>query len=257
MTHEYSVSGTALIGDELEAREVTIVVKDGIITTIEDESRVPPHWICPAFFNAHTHLADTVAMDIPCTGTLEELVTPPNGLKHTILAQTPHADLIAAITDTITEMIHTGTAGCADFREGGKEGVLALQQAASGLPFRSIILGREGGEEIGAGAGISSARDIATSIEIAEKMKKQGKIVWFSRRRERDRGDIEQALDAHPDFLVHCTHATPSQIRRIADEQIPVVLCCRSNFASPGHPWCGPSTYLRDAKCWCSDPHWY
>ncbi len=35
----------------------------------------------PAFFNAHTHVGDTVAMDLPVTGALEELVTPPNGLK--------------------------------------------------------------------------------------------------------------------------------------------------------------------------------
>ena len=229
MIKEYSVSGTALTGETLEARDVTIVVQDGIITAVEDESSVPDQWICPAFFNAHTHLADTVAMDLPCTGTLDELVTPPHGLKHQILAQTPEPRLVAAMKDSITEMIHTGTAGFADFREGGKPGVLALQQAAASLPIHPIILGREGGEDIAHGAGISSARDVALSREIADRVKKQGKIVGFHAG-EKDSEDIDAALEADPDFLVHCTHVTRSQIRRIADEGIPVVLCCRSNF---------------------------
>ena len=77
MTDEFIVSGMALIGDPLEPREVTIVVSDGIITAVEDEVKAPDRWIIPGFFNAHTHIADTVAMDIPCNGSLEELVTPP------------------------------------------------------------------------------------------------------------------------------------------------------------------------------------
>ncbi|ABD40601.1 amidohydrolase [Methanospirillum hungatei JF-1] len=229
MIKEYSVSGTALTGETLEARDVTIVVQDGIITAVEDESSVPDQWICPAFFNAHTHLADTVAMDLPCAGTLDELVTPPHGLKHQILAKTSVPRLISAMRDSITEMIHSGTAGFADFREGGKPGVLALQEAASQMHIRPIILGREGGEEIADGAGISSARDVTQSMEIADLMKRQGKIIGFHAG-EKDPDDIDAALEAHPDFLVHCTHVTKSQIRRIADEGIPVVLCCRSNF---------------------------
>lgn len=229
MTEEYIVSGTALTGETLEARDVTIVIQDGIITAVEDESSVPEQWICPAFFNAHTHLADTVAMDVPCSGTLDELVSPPHGLKHTILAQTPENHLIRAMKDSLTEMIHSGTAGCADFREGGRSGVRALQRAAATLPFHPVILGREGGEEIADGAGISSARDVSSYQDIVDRMKKQGKIIGFHAG-ERDAQDIDAALDAGPDFLVHCTHATPCQIRRIADEGIPVVICCRSNY---------------------------
>ena len=44
-------------------------------------------WICPALFNAHTHLGDTIAMDCGATGDLTALVTPPDGLKHRLLAQ--------------------------------------------------------------------------------------------------------------------------------------------------------------------------
>ncbi|MDD1723953.1 MAG: amidohydrolase family protein, partial [Methanospirillum sp.] len=229
MTDEYSVSGTALTGDFLEAQNVTITVKNGIITAVEEEKRSSPYWICPAFFNAHTHIADTVAMDISCRGTLEELVTPPFGLKHRILGQTPGPELIRAMRGTINEMITSGTAGFADFREGGVKGVAALKKAAEKLPIRPIILGRAGGESVSDGAGISSVRDTCYSSDIISRMKKDGKIVAFHAG-EKDSGDIEDALDTEPDLLVHCTHATKRQIRMIADAGIPVTVCCRSNF---------------------------
>ncbi|NLV28319.1 MAG: amidohydrolase family protein [Methanomicrobiales archaeon] len=240
MIHEYSVSGTALTGEDLEARDVTVVVENGIITAIEDERSVPPNWICPAFFNAHTHIADTVAMDIPCTGTLEELVTPPSGLKHKILENTTRADLIGAMKDTICEMIHSGTFGFADFREGGPEGVSALREAAAGMHIKPIIFGRNGGEQYADGAGISSSRDIASWDEVASRMKREGKIVGVHAG-EKDSDDIDSALDGDPDFLVHLTHATKKQIREIADRDIPVVICSRSNFLlgvtrDAGHP---------------------
>lgn len=229
MTDEYSVSGTALTGDSLEAQNVTIIVEKGIITAVEEEKKVPPCWICPAFFNAHTHIADTVAMDIPCSGTLEELVTPPYGMKHRILEETPEQELIRAMHGTIHEMISSGTAGFADFREGGVNGVTGLKKAAEKMPIHPIILGRAGGEVVSDGIGISSARDSGYSPEIVFRMKKEGKIIAFHAG-ERDPGDIDIALDAEPDLLVHCTYATDRQIRRIADAGIPVAVCCRSNF---------------------------
>ena len=80
------LSGLALIGEELALRPVDIVIDKGRITAIEERTRAPPIWICPAFFNAHTHLADTVAMDCGSTGDLVSMVTPPDGLKHRLLA---------------------------------------------------------------------------------------------------------------------------------------------------------------------------
>ena len=63
MDKEVTVSGHALLGESLEQRPVTIVVKSGIITHIEDDPHPGDTWIVPAFFNAHTHLGDTIAMD--------------------------------------------------------------------------------------------------------------------------------------------------------------------------------------------------
>lgn len=240
MNREKTYTGTAFMGDPIEPRPVTLVVQDSIIIRVEDEKKAEDRWICPSFFNAHTHLADTVAMDLPCSGSLEELVTPPHGLKHRILAQTDSSHLIQAMRASVTQMIQGGVAGFADFREGGPAGVACLQQACENSPITPIILGRDGGEECGNGAGISSSRDIGRYAELAERMRAQGKIVAFHAG-ERDDQDIDAALACGPDLLVHCTHAAPRQIREIADAGIPVVICPRSNFLlgvthSSSHP---------------------
>ncbi|HWQ67877.1 MAG TPA: amidohydrolase family protein [Methanospirillum sp.] len=240
MQLEYTITGTALMGDLFEPRPVTIVVEKGIITRVEDESDAPNRWICPAFFNGHTHLADTVAMDLPCTGSLEELVTPPNGLKHRILAESSSEHLISGMRASITTMIASGTSGFADFREGGIEGVMQLKIAAAGLPCRPVILGRGGGEKAGDGAGISSTRDVPLYESIAREMRHDNRLVAFHAG-ERDGTDIDAALSCEPDLLVHCTHADHRQLRSIADAGIPVVICARSNFllnvaGSAAHP---------------------
>jgi cytosine/adenosine deaminase-related metal-dependent hydrolase len=59
----YRVSGQALVGEELELQPADIIIENGTITAIEETRRAPMVWICPAFFNAHTHLGDTIAMD--------------------------------------------------------------------------------------------------------------------------------------------------------------------------------------------------
>ena len=240
METEEIYSGIGFIGDPPESRPVTIVVRKGIISRIEEEIKVPDQWISPAFFNAHTHLADTIAMDLPCSGSLEDLVSPPNGLKHKILSKTDSGNLIKGMRSSISDMIASGTAGFADFREGGVNGVRNLQEASIGLPCQPIILGRDGGEDICEGAGLSSARDVQSYEEVVSRMKHDGKLVAFHAG-EKDSADIDAALECDPDLLVHCTHATPHQIQRIADAGISVVLCPRSNFQlgvtrSAAHP---------------------
>ena len=56
-------SGLALVGEELAPLAADIVIENGTIVAIEENPRAPPVWICPALFNAHTHLGDTIAMD--------------------------------------------------------------------------------------------------------------------------------------------------------------------------------------------------
>lgn len=221
--------GRALIGEELEERNVRIVTEGRKIKSIEETGKDYDTWICPSFFNSHTHLGDTVAMDIAFSGSLKEIVKPPGGLKHRILEKTPHEELKKAIRASIKTMIGSGTSGCADFREGGTEGVKALIDASAGLPFSPVIFGREGGEFISDGVGISSTKDVNGVEKIVREARSAGKKVAFHAG-EKNNGDIEPALEFDPDLLVHCTHATKADMRHIADRGIPVVVCARSNW---------------------------
>nr|WP_209675449.1 amidohydrolase family protein [Methanolinea mesophila] len=226
---EELVSGMALLGPELEVRSVTLVIRDGIIAAVEEETSGGGPWICPAFFNAHTHLGDTVAMDLPSGGSLEELVTPPDGLKHRILAATPPGRLVEGMRASISYMQASGTGGFADFREGGTAGVGQLRTASEGFPGTVFIFGREGGERVAEGLGISSARDVPALEEKVAAARAEGKKVAFHAG-ERDALDIDAALSYEPDLLVHCTHATPAQVRACADRGIPIAICARSNW---------------------------
>ncbi len=245
-----TVTGLALIGEEMEAEPVRITVEDGIIVSLEPFSGRPERWICPAFFNAHTHLGDTVAMDIPARGGLAELVRPPDGLKHRILASTPRADLVAGMRASIDVMLATGTMGFADFREGGAVGVAALREAAAGLPCRPVIFGRDGGEREADGIGISSVRDVEHAEALVAEARRLGRLVALHAG-ERDPSDVDDALSFEPDLLVHCTHATDRQLRACADADIPIAVCPRSNWvlgvaASAAHP---PLQRMLDLGC--------
>jgi cytosine/adenosine deaminase-related metal-dependent hydrolase len=229
-SREYVIEGLALIGENLEERDVAIIVERGRIHRIEESAhRASAPWICPALFNAHTHLGDSVAMDLRAEGSLESLVTPPHGLKHRILAKTPHHDLIQAMRATLGFMQEAGTAGCADFREGGPEGVQALRSAAEGSPCIPLIFGREGGEDYAEGLGISSTRDVPDLERRVTRSRNMKRMIAFHAG-ERDRFDIDDALSYAPDLLVHGTHATKGQLRRCAEEEVPIAVCARSNW---------------------------
>jgi len=245
-----TLSGHALVGEDLTLRPVDIIIESGIIAAIEEKTRAPGIWICPAFFNAHTHLGDTIAMDCGATGDIASLVTPPDGLKHRLLAEASREDLIRGMHASIGGMIAGGVAGCADFREGGTAGVSALREAADGLSLRTVVFGRDGGEEIADGLGISSTRDVADAGTQVASARKAGKKIALHAG-EQDSRDVDEAIALEPDLLVHCTHATKKQLRECADRQIPVVVCPRSNWflgvtSSARHP---PLQEMVDLGC--------
>jgi cytosine/adenosine deaminase-related metal-dependent hydrolase len=244
------LSGHALVGEELALRPVDIMIEKGRITAIEDNSRAPPVWICPALFNAHTHLADTIATDCGSTGDLESLVTPPDGLKHRLLAAASNEELVAGMRASVTGMIQSGTFGCADFREGGINGVNALREATASLRFQPVIFGRDGGEIIAEGLGVSSTRDVNRVERQVKDARNAGKLIAFHAG-ERDSRDIDAALSFEPDLLIHMTHATKKQLRACADLEIPIAVCPRSNWvlgvtASARYP---PVLTMLDLRC--------
>lgn len=235
---ETVLSGTIIHGDDLRPMDGYLCVRDGIIKEIgiDPVDSELQGIIIPRFVNAHTHVGDSAFKDPPFLP-LCELVGP-GGLKHRLLAKTPRAVLIEAMSRTLLDMIATGTFAFADFREGGPEGVEMLIEALDGLPLTARILGRssDGSLDIHSscwGLGISSTRDqeIGVIKEMANMARSCSKTVAIHAG-EAGTDDISEALSLNPDFLVHLTRASREDLRKVAASGVPVVVCPRSNLVT-------------------------
>lgn len=226
------IEGTILQGDEFEPIEGRVVIEDGEISAIEEADSSDSNLICPAFINAHTHIGDSIAKEAGAGLSLEELVAPPDGLKHRLLRQADRTTHLRAIRHSIRFMEASGTAAFLDFREGGVEGVELLQEAATDLDPRPIILAREteAAMKLGDGFGASSARDGEYSQERAA-TRSAGKLFGIHAG-ERDSEDIDGGFALDPDFIVHMVHPEPEHLDRLAASDTPVVVCPRSNHVT-------------------------
>ena len=222
--------------------EGSLAVEDGLVSDVSRRKARDPlatGLILPAFANAHTHAGDAVVRE-EILGTLEEIVAPPHGLKHRVLARSTDEDVIAAAHAYLDSMLHGGTTSFWDFREMGLRGVRQLYAATLGLPLRPFVFGRpaamayERTEVRGLlracdGIGISSlldwdASDAAKLARDAHAAKK----AFALHASERVREDIDAVLDLKPDLLVHLTEATDADLARVADAGVPVAVCPRS-----------------------------
>ncbi|MFA4955850.1 MAG: amidohydrolase family protein [Candidatus Methanoperedens sp.] len=248
---EQTFKGTIIYGDEFEPIDGYITIENGLIKNVEESTVATDVIIAPCFVNAHTHIGDSVIKDPPFMP-LAELVQPPNGLKHRILRQTSNSDLISSIRASIRDMIKTGTCAFCDFREGGLAGAKALHEALGTNPdIKAWIFGRPDDEDMNYldichGTGLSSTNDLETEYlqDILKKTREKGKK-FAIHAGEINSSDISSALALEPDFLVHLTNASTKDIKTVADAQIPVVVCPRSNYMTrSGIP---PITEMLDA----------
>ena len=181
--------------------------------------------IIPLFRNCHTHLGDTLARnEMPRNLSLSELVGP-NGWKHKWLAKN---DQRTSAIAGVKEIINSGTGLVMDFREGGKEGLDVFDDIE--YPGKLILLGRPLNNEKlpGSNAGISSLIDVKNATEIAAAARSNNGLVGIHHS-ENEREEIQPLLDLKPDFAVHMCHATESDLKKIKDNEISVVVCPRSN----------------------------
>jgi len=251
---EQTIEGTIIYGDEFETIDGYLTIENGIIKTVEESTVAPDTIIAPCFVNAHTHIGDSVIKDPPYLP-LPELVQPPEGLKHRVLKETPRDVLVSSMNASIEDMIRTGTCAFADFREGGIDGVKALNDAlktpysetlylntgtmgirGTNNKIQAKIFGRPRNGDMSYlalcdGTGLSSTNDMdfGSIKEIASQTKEKRKKFGIHAG-ERDSSDIKTALELLPDFLIHMTHAGEKDINAVADAGIPVVVCLRSNF---------------------------
>jgi cytosine/adenosine deaminase-related metal-dependent hydrolase len=199
--------------------------------------------IVPGFFNAHTHIGDSFIRRrrIPLPRSIEELVAPPNGLKHRLLRETPDQEIIDGMIESILYMRQTGVFSFCDFREDGLRGVMQLKNALRQEYMKCLILSRPRGlkydkEELklllesSDGIGVSSISDwdYEELKKISRETKKKNKI-FSLHASERIREDIDDILDLKPDILVHMNQAALSDLIRVKENNIPVVVCPRSN----------------------------
>ncbi|MFC3960038.1 amidohydrolase family protein [Halovivax cerinus] len=227
-----NLSGRILRGPEFEPIDGRVVVEDGRIAAVEETSDPDDRIISPAFVNAHTHLGDSIAKEAGRGLSLAELVAPPDGLKHRLLRNAPRDEMVAAMRDSLTFALRTGTVACIDFREGGVDGVSRLDEAATDLPIGTYAFGRESIDvlETATGFGASGAND--DDFEHERTAAHEAGKLFGIHAGEADSSDLNPALDLSPDFLVHVVHPEARHVDRIADAEIPVVVCPRSNLVT-------------------------
>lgn len=200
--------------------------------------------IVPTFVNAHTHIGDSFIREkgINLPKKIEDLVAPPDGLKHKLLHEASDEEIIKGMENSINLMIKSGTKIFFDFRESGILGISQLKAALQPYKISSIILSRPGSlnynkNELNLilkksdGIAVSSIYDWEYSElqKVAKETKRKNKI-FALHASERIREKIDDIIDLKPNFLVHMIKASESDIIIVKENGIPIVICPRSNF---------------------------
>jgi cytosine/adenosine deaminase-related metal-dependent hydrolase len=197
--------------------------------------------VIPSPVNSHTHLGDAVSVREPPHEPVSRLVQPPHSYKFRLLAESSDEAKRRAIRSSLQRMMREGIAVTVDFREEGQPGVELFRRAAQEIPLRTVILGRPIARpvdpvelarilSISDGIGLSSARDETTADRqvIARACRRAGKR-YALHASEAVRERPEDFLNPRPDLIVHLAKASPDDLRKVCDADVPVVVCPRSN----------------------------
>ena len=258
-------NGIVLGGVELEPIKANILVDDGKILEISPELvegeiiDATDCIVCPSFLNAHTHIGDSIIKDEGDGKSIEEIVKPPNGLKHVAISNASDDDLILAMENSMWEMLKTGTTHFIDYREGGLKGVKLLKKASKNIPITPIILGRDNSffdidpdlskVKIAIRKLLKHCDGIAPSgfgeitdevaILISKECDKQGKLssihageyekLQYDSISEFGKTEVERAIDCGFNQLIHVTAPIQNDLDLIARNNKNLVICPRSN----------------------------
>ncbi len=249
----YRFDAVAVGGDYRMIEDAYVEIDDdGLITSIGRGSgglKVGGIAI-PGLVNAHVHTGDYVLAGLGLDRKLEEIVVPPLGLKHRELARMDEDEVVASIAQATLHMLGSGVAVAGDFREGGLVGVKAARSAAISTGFKLVVLGRPSDDEDvedilsnADGIGLSSPLEVSPEVlSRAYSIARAGGKLLAAHVAEtkgaRDAGDLELLLEvAEPSFIVHGTNLTQDDLSLLAEREIPLVICPRSNsFFGVGEP---------------------
>jgi len=215
--------------------EATVIVEGGEIFSIRrgiDHNAEFKGILVPKPHNAHVHIVDAIIKDKTEERDLLKLVAPPNGIKHKALSSATVQELKDALRYASMEAEEAGLGLVTEFRELGAKGALL------GKPSKSFrVLSRPSSIEeakklidISDGFNISAISDVDIEFakELARIARSKGKIFGMHAS-EIIREDIDTILDINPDFLVHMSSATERDLELVIEEEIPIVICPRSN----------------------------
>ncbi len=241
-------SGPFLTRDGFVQAEITVLedTEEGqtsrIVDYVEGGDTGDEAIIIPALFNSHTHMGDSV-VGRPPKGSIPEIVGP-GGYKHKALSEATDEELIRAMKGYLERAYGYGVRYIMDFREGGLKGLTALERARekAGVEMRVYSMARppEGRwdktelREIlkrAYGMGLSSYRDFEPDDirAIATETRDMGKPLAMHCS-EHVREPLDEVLDLGVHHLVHMIEADKEDFSVCAENNVPVVVCPRSNI---------------------------
>jgi len=217
--------------------------------------------LIPGLINSHTHIGDSIAKDIALDKDADSKINPIFGIKQKILKETEPRKLIYYMRKTVKSMLKKGTTTFVDFREGGLDGVLLMQKVLSNTPIRSIILGRieyyQSKDQIRRnipipqsyqnqidqllkncdGIGISGSNENSdSSLKQFSKIKKiraihcaETKQSYLKSKQITRKTEPRRSMLLKPDFLVHMTYASKSDLNIASKKTRGIVVCPRAN----------------------------
>ena len=219
--------------------------------------------LIPGLINSHTHIGDSIAKDVGLNKNVDSKIHPMFGIKKKILTETDPKKLIFFMRKTVMSMIKKGITTFVDFRESGLDGVLYIQKALSGIPTRAVILGRiefyqsknhikknlpipksylnqlESVLKNCDGLGISGSNENNDSVLKQLSKTKKIRAIHCAETKQSNlkskqitkKTESQRCMLLKPNFLVHMTYASKSDLRLVSKKIRGIVVCPRANAA--------------------------